>query len=61
MDAGLLFALAAAVVWGTYLFVLKRAFSEYPPAALTVAINAAALAEADREAGPREEPPERRG
>ncbi|WP_017343698.1 EamA family transporter [Halorubrum sp. T3] len=43
MDAGLLFALAAAVVWGTYLFVLKRAFSEYPPAALTVAINAAAL------------------
>ncbi|MFW6000613.1 MAG: EamA family transporter [Halorubrum sp.] len=43
MDAGLLFGLAAALVWGTYLFVLKRAFSEYPPAALTVAINAAAL------------------
>ncbi|QWC18943.1 EamA family transporter [Halorubrum sp. 2020YC2] len=43
MDAGLLFALAAAVVWGAYLFVLKRAFSGYPPAALTVAINAAAV------------------
>jgi drug/metabolite transporter (DMT)-like permease len=43
MDAGLPAALGAAVVWGAYLFVLKRAFSGYSPAALTVAINAAAV------------------
>ncbi|OSO97564.1 EamA family transporter [Halorubrum ezzemoulense DSM 17463] len=43
MDAGLLAAVAAAVVWGAYLFVLKRAFAGYPPAALTVAINVAAV------------------
>jgi len=44
MDAGLSFALGAAVVWGVYIFVLKRSFSGYPPAGLTVLINAAAIA-----------------
>ncbi|RAW46958.1 EamA family transporter [Halorubrum sp. 48-1-W] len=44
MDLGLGFALVAAVVWGVYLFVLKRWFEGYSPAALTVRINAFALA-----------------
>ncbi|PAU83027.1 EamA family transporter [Halorubrum salipaludis] len=44
MDAGLLSAIGAAVVWGTYIFVLKRSFSGYPPAGLTVLINASAIA-----------------
>jgi drug/metabolite transporter (DMT)-like permease len=44
MDAGLGFALTAAFVWGIYIYVLKRLFSGYPPAALTVLINAFALA-----------------
>jgi len=44
MDAGLLSAIGAAVVWGTYIFVLKRSFSGYPPAGLTVLINVSALA-----------------
>jgi drug/metabolite transporter (DMT)-like permease len=44
MDAGLGFALTAAFVWGIYIYALKRLFSGYPPAALTVLINAFALA-----------------
>ncbi|KKF39539.1 cysteine transporter [Halorubrum saccharovorum] len=44
MDAGLLSAIGAAVVWGTYIFVLKRSFSGYPPAGLTVLINVSAIA-----------------
>ena len=44
MDAGLPAAIGAALVWGTYIFVLKRSFSGYPPAGLTVLLNAAALA-----------------
>jgi len=44
MDAGLLSAIGAAVVWGTYIFVLKRSFSGYPPAGLTVLLNASAIA-----------------
>ena len=44
MDAGLLSAIGAAVVWGTYILVLKRSFSGYPPAGLTVLINASAIA-----------------
>lgn len=43
MDFGLGFALVAAVVWGVYLFVLKRWFEGYSPAALTVRINAFGL------------------
>ncbi|MEY7849879.1 EamA family transporter [Natrarchaeobius sp. A-rgal3] len=44
MDAGLGVAIIAAVVWGVYIYVLKQAFSGYPPAALTVLINTFALA-----------------
>jgi drug/metabolite transporter (DMT)-like permease len=44
MDAGLLAAIGAAVVWGTYILVLKRSFSGYPPAGLTVLVNASAIA-----------------
>jgi drug/metabolite transporter (DMT)-like permease len=44
MDVGLLSAIGAAVVWGTYILVLKRFFSGYPPAGLTVLINASAIA-----------------
>lgn len=44
MDAGLGFAIVAAFVWGFYIYVLKRSFSGYPPAALTVLINAFAIA-----------------
>ncbi|SNR26402.1 DMT family transporter [Halorubrum vacuolatum] len=43
-DPGLGFALAAAVVWGVYIYPLKRLFEGYPPAALTVCINAVAIA-----------------
>ncbi|OYR42738.1 EamA family transporter [Halorubrum sp. Ib24] len=44
MDFRLLSAIGAAFVWGSYIFVLKRSFSGYPPAGLTVLINAAAIA-----------------
>ncbi len=44
MDVGLTFALGAALVWGVYIYLLKRLFTGYPPAALTVLINACALA-----------------
>jgi len=43
VDLGLTFALGAALVWGVYIYVLKRLFTGYPPAALTVLINAFAL------------------
>ena len=43
MDLGLGFALIAAVVWGVYIFRLKRLFDGYPAAALTVLINVAAV------------------
>jgi drug/metabolite transporter (DMT)-like permease len=44
MELGLPFAVGAAIVWGSYIFVLKRSFAGYPPAGLTVLINAAAIA-----------------
>jgi len=44
MQLGLLFAVGAAIVWGCYIFFLKHSFSGYPPAGLTVLINAAAIA-----------------
>ena len=44
MDIGLPFAIGAAIVWGGYIFLLKRSFSGYPPAGLTVLINAVAIA-----------------
>ena len=43
MDVGLGFAVAAALVWGVYIFVLKRSFVGIPPAALTVLINISAI------------------
>ncbi|TYL37879.1 EamA family transporter [Natronococcus pandeyae] len=43
MDAGVGFAIVAAFVWGFYIYVLKRSFSGYPPAALTVLLNAFAI------------------
>ncbi len=42
-DPGLGFALSAAIVWGVYIYLLKRLFEGYPPAALTVLINAFAI------------------
>ncbi|GGI96821.1 hypothetical protein GCM10008995_03510 [Halobellus salinus] len=36
--------MAAAFVWGGYIFALKRYFSSYPGTVLTVGINAAAVA-----------------
>jgi drug/metabolite transporter (DMT)-like permease len=44
LSPGVGFSLAAAVVWGTYIFVLKRYFARYPGTVLTVVINAAAVA-----------------
>ncbi|MWV64990.1 EamA family transporter [Halorubrum sp. JWXQ-INN 858] len=43
-DPGIGFALTAAVVWGVYIYLLKRLFEGYPPAALTVLINVFAIA-----------------
>ncbi|MCL9816535.1 DMT family transporter [Natronocalculus amylovorans] len=43
MDSGLGFALTAAVVWGVYIFILKRSFEGYPAAALTVLVNTFAI------------------
>ena len=44
MDAGIAFALVAAVVWGGYLFSLKRYFAAYPATLLYVLVNAFAIA-----------------
>ncbi|WP_142857800.1 DMT family transporter [Salinigranum halophilum] len=44
LSPGVGYALAAAFVWGTYIFVLKRYFSDYPGTVLTVVVNAAAVA-----------------
>jgi drug/metabolite transporter (DMT)-like permease len=44
LPPGIGFAVLAAFVWGTYIFVLKRFFSEYPGTVLTVVINAVATA-----------------
>jgi drug/metabolite transporter (DMT)-like permease len=41
---GVAYALVAALVWGTYIFVLKRHFADYPGTVLTVVVNAAAVA-----------------
>lgn len=40
MEGGLGVAVLAAFVWGGYIYLLKRSFSEYPPAGLVVLINA---------------------
>ena len=44
METGLLYALAAAGIWGTYLFVLKRYFADVHGAVLTLFVNVAAIA-----------------
>jgi drug/metabolite transporter (DMT)-like permease len=44
ISPGIGYAVAAAFVWGTYIFVLKRFFSTYPGTVLTVVVNAAAVA-----------------
>jgi drug/metabolite transporter (DMT)-like permease len=36
-------AVCAAFVWGGYIFLLKRWFTEYPPAGLIILINTAAI------------------
>jgi len=43
MDAGIAVAVGAALVWGGYLFYLKRAFDGYAASTLTVLINSFAL------------------
>ncbi|MFC5368054.1 EamA family transporter [Salinirubrum litoreum] len=43
MEHGLLSAVAAAFVWGGYLFALKRYFDGYPATVLTVLVNAFAI------------------
>jgi len=43
MDSGIGVAIGAALVWGGYLFYLKRAFDDYPASLLTVSINSFAL------------------
>ena len=43
MDGGIVVAVGAALVWGGYLFYLKRAFADYPASLLTVSINSFAL------------------
>ena len=44
VDPGIGVALTAAVVWGVYIYLLKRLFEGYPPAALTVLVNSFAIA-----------------
>lgn len=43
MESGLAYALLAAGIWGTYLFVLKRYFVGVHGAVITVFVNAAAI------------------
>ena len=43
MVSGIGVAVGAALVWGGYLFYLKRAFADYPASLLTVSINSFAL------------------
>lgn len=43
MDPGLGFAVLSALVWGGYIYFLKRSFTQYPPAALVVLANSFAL------------------
>ena len=44
METGVSVAITAAFVWGVYIYLLKREFTGYPPAALVVTINLFALA-----------------
>lgn len=42
LPPGIAYALVAAVVWGTYIFVLKRYFTGYPGTVLTAVVNTSA-------------------
>jgi drug/metabolite transporter (DMT)-like permease len=44
LSPGIGYAVAAAFVWGTYIFALKRYFAGYPGTVLTVVVNAVAVA-----------------
>ena len=44
LGPGIGYAVFAALVWGGYIFALKRYFSGYPDTVLTVGINVAAIA-----------------
>lgn len=44
LQPGILVALAAAVLWGVYLFALKRYFAGVPATTLTLLVNTCALA-----------------
>lgn len=44
MNSGILYAVLAAFVWGTYIFALKRYFAGYPATAFTVLVNCSAAA-----------------
>ena len=44
LSPGIAYSLAAAVIWGTYIFALKRYFSRYPGTVLIVVVNAVAVA-----------------
>ncbi|WP_336021547.1 DMT family transporter [Halobellus salinisoli] len=43
VSPGIGYALFAALVWGTYIFVLKQYFEGYPSTVITVGINATAV------------------
>ncbi|WP_224448561.1 DMT family transporter [Haloprofundus salilacus] len=43
MNSGISYSLVAAIVWGVYLFVLKRYFDGIPGSVLTVLVNVAAI------------------
>ncbi len=44
LSPGIGYAVVAAFVWGTYIFVLKRYFAAYPGTVLTVVVNVVAVA-----------------
>jgi drug/metabolite transporter (DMT)-like permease len=43
LPPGIGYSLAAAFIWGTYIFVLKQYFEEYPSTVVAVGVNAAAV------------------
>ncbi|MFC4359426.1 EamA family transporter [Halobium salinum] len=43
LDPGIGYALLAALVWGVYIFALKRYFDDYPATPFTVLVNCAAV------------------
>ncbi|WP_049985286.1 EamA family transporter [Halobellus rufus] len=43
LSPGIGYSLLAALVWGTYIFILKQYFEGYPSTVITVGVNAAAV------------------